>query len=507
MNKNILFGVVLVFCLANVSANTVASSTNPIDSTASSSIYPIDSTDNYNTGYSGSFTVSSYNAYINYTFLTEPRYPFEGNDITVLFEINNLVFGRDLKKTSEAIINGKTIKAGIESKEWGQYCVTTAEYISPHLEEVIFNLGSLAKGNYTFSILHKKITKDCDENETTTIKERIYAYNFNVNKDSEGYISEICKINEDGTKDCYKPKETPVNSESTSSTEKTEEIPQYTEPFQDSEPEKIAGIVIETTGGKPKHHPSINLLTANAIDIALATNPNQIFHLIIVVSVGKNENKVFVDKQKISDVTKAVVSDFKGTIRKIEEENRMVFVDLPANKIDSLAESKLFVEEIKFDSAFKLPAFELTPAKEQFNKKISFVAELLIDDKLALIEISRNSDNDIIEINSNGVKAKTRHLIEIQGLELKLENKTVKILPDKAIQEIKNKVNSFTLKEIELKLIQGIPVYEIKGIQDALFFGLISIKKEIKITVNAQTKTIEKIESPWWSSLLGGISK
>ncbi len=258
---------------------------------------------------------------------------------------------------------------------------------------------------------------------------------------------------------------------------------------------------------KGKHVPIIDVSVAAAIDKALEDNPEQLFHLIIVVFYGKNGDEAITDQAMIDNATKTLASDFNAVIRETNQEEREIFVDMPANRIDAFPEASS-VMEIRFDPAFAMPyAIEqvtvqnaVSNDKIPINEANSINAELTINGNNISIEISK-SVNGIV-INSNGVSAETTQIIKIDNEGLKLDGKQVLLLPDDAVQQINDGSNA-KVKEIGLKVIQDVPVYEIKLVQQAKILWIMPVEMDVKTTVNAQTGAVELVEKPWWSFLVG----
>jgi uncharacterized membrane protein YkoI len=129
--------------------------------------------------------------------------------------------------------------------------------------------------------------------------------------------------------------------------------------------------------------------------------------------------------------------------------------------------------------------------------------ELNIEEKKEKIKITRSGNKAIEVEDSEGKKFKTSEPIKVSEGGLRVKEKPVKVLPGKAIKTVKKRLKSITLKEVELKVVQETPVYEITAIQKATFLWVIPVKMKVKATVNAQTNGIESIEKPWWSFLVG----
>jgi hypothetical protein len=316
----------------------------------------------------------------------------------------------------------------------------------------------------------------------------------NGTETATGMVSSICRITPEGTEECSSFGEITVGVDGITAEPVPEEIREITE-----------------AEVKPKHLPLIWGDVAEAIDKALAAEPEMRFHLIVGVWYEKSGNETFFDSGRISRTAEGLISDFGAVVRKTDDGNGFIFAELPANVIDSLAESELNPKEIRFDPEFEPPVFEDEPAAYAttaaetvaIEETTSVSAEVMVNNKIESVKISKDAESGSILVSSNGITAETTAEIKIDEEGFKLAEMPLETLPDMAVQEMQDTIKTAVTKEIELKIVEETPKYEIKAVQKTRFLGFIPMDMEIKATVNAQTGDIESVEKPWWSFMVG----
>ena len=115
---------------------------------------------------------------------------------------------------------------------------------------------------------------------------------------------------------------------------------------------------------------------------------------------------------------------------------------------------------------------------------------------LANIRVSEAANEAIIEVNRTG--ARTSEEIRVEGLQLYLGSSEVNIMPDEVLEAgLKPQV----VYDIELKTIDGEPVYVTNGLASGRLLWLIPVDIEIETTIDAQSGEVIQEEAPWWEFL------
>ncbi len=115
------------------------------------------------------------------------------------------------------------------------------------------------------------------------------------------------------------------------------------------------------------------------------------------------------------------------------------------------------------------------------------------------ISISAGNITGNMLLNSNGIIVKTNLTLELDSTGVYVTNGVGKIelknLPDMVPEIAENN----SLKDIELKMVQQEPVYEIKETRYGKILGLFPASMDVEIQVNANNTEIKTVKKPWWS--------
>jgi uncharacterized membrane protein YkoI len=120
------------------------------------------------------------------------------------------------------------------------------------------------------------------------------------------------------------------------------------------------------------------------------------------------------------------------------------------------------------------------------------------------VTIEIDKETKVAKIESEGVKATTAEKLKIEEKTLKIETPKgdiqVNVLPSLATRVAISK-SPQEIKEIELKLINEKPIYEIKGKKVGKLLWLFPIEISVQTQIDATEGKILKIKKPWWSFL------
>jgi len=118
------------------------------------------------------------------------------------------------------------------------------------------------------------------------------------------------------------------------------------------------------------------------------------------------------------------------------------------------------------------------------------------------IEIDK--ETKVAKIESEGVKAITAETLKVEEKTLKVETPKgdvqVNVLPSIATQVAISK-SPQEIKEVELKVVNEKPVYEIEGKKVGKLLWVFPIEISIQTQIDATEGKILQIKKPWWSFL------
>lgn len=145
-------------------------------------------------------------------------------------------------------------------------------------------------------------------------------------------------------------------------------------------------------------------------------------------------------------------------------------------------------------------------SQDSQNPTIVNVEVINSENEFEEVNIAPLPEEEIIVIGSGNVTATTENDVSIINSTLVINEEEelhpIDFLPDEAIEIVKEK-NSYAIEifEIELKIENKTPVYEIRGRRNADFLFIIPVTMEIVSVVNAQTGEIIEEKLPFWSFL------
>jgi len=121
------------------------------------------------------------------------------------------------------------------------------------------------------------------------------------------------------------------------------------------------------------------------------------------------------------------------------------------------------------------------------------------------VEIEIDKENKTIKIEHENVSVITKESITIEEKTIKVvtpkQNIQISVLPAVAVSVAISKV-PHEVKEVELKVVDEKPIYEIEGIKAGKILWLIPVSFQIQTHIDAQTGETIKLEKPWWSFLV-----
>jgi hypothetical protein len=107
----------------------------------------------------------------------------------------------------------------------------------------------------------------------------------------------------------------------------------------------------------------------------------------------------------------------------------------------------------------------------------------------------------ITTIQAGEVSATTRETIKVENSEMNIEREEkefrVHILPAAAASSS----GRSGISEIELKVADDKPVYDVSGTESSKVLGLIPVQMQIMTRVSAENGETVRTEKPWWSFL------
>jgi hypothetical protein len=138
-------------------------------------------------------------------------------------------------------------------------------------------------------------------------------------------------------------------------------------------------------------------------------------------------------------------------------------------------------------------------------QKISVEVKPALAPSLTTVEIAIDKENKTIKIEHENVSAKTELPITIEEKTIKVatpkQEIEINVLPAVAVNFAISKIPQ-EVKEVELKVVDEKPVYEIDGMKTGKLLWIIPVSLPIQTQINAQTGETIKLAKPWWSFLV-----
>jgi uncharacterized membrane protein YkoI len=120
------------------------------------------------------------------------------------------------------------------------------------------------------------------------------------------------------------------------------------------------------------------------------------------------------------------------------------------------------------------------------------------------VKIEIDKEAKVAKIESEGVRAITAETLKVEEKTLKIETPKedvqVNVLPSLATQVAISKFPQ-EIKEVELKVVNEKPVYEIEGKKIGKLLWLFPIEISVQTKIDATEGKILQIKKPWWSFL------
>jgi uncharacterized membrane protein YkoI len=120
------------------------------------------------------------------------------------------------------------------------------------------------------------------------------------------------------------------------------------------------------------------------------------------------------------------------------------------------------------------------------------------------VTIEIDKETKVAKIESEGVRATTAETLKVEEKTLKIETPKgdvqVNVLPSIATQVAISKFPQ-EIKEVELKVANEKPVYEIEGKKVGKLLWVFPIEISVQTQIDATEGKILQIKKPWWSFL------
>jgi len=135
-------------------------------------------------------------------------------------------------------------------------------------------------------------------------------------------------------------------------------------------------------------------------------------------------------------------------------------------------------------------------------------AELAPDGETSALTLLQDEREGKLRLKSDGIEAVTtaRLKLEKTGLFMVAQQREtrIQVLPHMAAETAKKKIVT-SITNIELKSIEGTPIYEIKGVKEGKLLAIFPVEMDIDVMMDSSSGKIKSIKKPWWSALvLGG---
>ncbi|MEK7605066.1 MAG: hypothetical protein AAB478_00935 [Patescibacteria group bacterium] len=124
------------------------------------------------------------------------------------------------------------------------------------------------------------------------------------------------------------------------------------------------------------------------------------------------------------------------------------------------------------------------------------------------VSISVNKDGTVTLLN-NGISVQTQYPVVIDPKTQTIAIRTpsgvtiINTLPSQALSGIDAADKPTTIQSAVLGAQAGQAYYEVTGIQDRKFIGLIPVTANVETKINAQNGSIITVDKPWYLNLLG----
>jgi len=175
------------------------------------------------------------------------------------------------------------------------------------------------------------------------------------------------------------------------------------------------------------------------------------------------------------------------------------------------AEAKLEISPLKEvpvkinESPVEFKGTEVPPAisVEIKAKPVSPIVEKAPPAVTVTVEIDKESK--VVKIESEGVRAITSETLKVEEKTLKIETPKgdiqVNVLPSIATQVVISRFPQ-EIKEVELKVVNEKPVYEIEGKKVGKLLWIFPVEISVQAQIDALEGKVIKIKKPWWSFLI-----
>jgi|GEM_PF-1625539 len=121
------------------------------------------------------------------------------------------------------------------------------------------------------------------------------------------------------------------------------------------------------------------------------------------------------------------------------------------------------------------------------------------------VTVEIDKESKVVKIESEGVRAITSETLKVEEKTLKIETSKgdvqVNVLPSVATQVMISKFPQ-EIKEVELKVVNEKPVYEIEGKKVGKLLWIFPVEISVQAQIDALEGKVIKIKKPWWSFLI-----
>lgn len=117
--------------------------------------------------------------------------------------------------------------------------------------------------------------------------------------------------------------------------------------------------------------------------------------------------------------------------------------------------------------------------------------------------VSIMKKENIVEIASNGVTARTALDVSVENGEMVVGNTRVKVLPDRASERAKQVIAALNVKNVSIKEQNGKMVYSVNGMKSGKLLFVVPVEFEVTANIDPGTNEVISTEAPWWGFMVG----